>query len=74
VTVQREVSVGVDPVQAGYDINLDRIWFNVDGELYSWWSRDLPFTVCDVSVGGKITRCADRNLVLRFGKLLRTDK
>lgn len=60
-----DVSRGIDPVPAVYDIRTDMLCFREGIEVYRWPPEHLPFTLVEVVIDGRMMRCADRSWVIK---------
>ena len=65
MVMRRDISTGVDPVPAFYDIIEDAVEFNIDGKIVKFANAKLPFTLVEADYKGYKMRCADKALVLR---------
>jgi len=54
-----DISQGIDPVPAFYDVDRGIYVFKVDGKDYGFYIRELPFTLKKYS--------ADKALILKHG-------
>lgn len=60
-----DISHGVEPIKAAYDIRKDAVLFNLDGKTVEFDYRDLPFSLKPMVVSGLPCQCADRELILK---------
>jgi hypothetical protein len=69
--MQRDISRGIDPIPAQYDINRDVLIFRDGAMCYEWQTHALPFTTFYMSDDsfGRNSIYADRALVLKHGKV-----
>lgn len=63
--MEKEISQGVDPVPAMYDIIEDNFAFRVDGKTYTYDYKTIPFTMTRQYVDGASRMCADKALILK---------
>ena len=61
--MKQDVSQGIEPVVANYDICQDTVLFRIGREMYVFPYSHMPFTLVEI---GK-QKCADAELIIKHG-------